>query len=65
MRVFFIILAFFVLPCDPLLRNNASEVPIGLIVSDEVQSIIEKMMEIVGNYREGRGSEVMVGLAAP
>jgi len=45
----------FVLSCDPLLRNKALEIPIDLIVSDEVQSIIEKMMKIVGNYREDRG----------
>lgn len=57
--------SFFVLPCDPLLRNKASEIPTDLIVSDEVQSIIEKMMRIVGNYREDRGNGVMVGLAAP
>ncbi len=55
----------FVSHCDSLLKNKASEVPIELIVSGEVQSIIEKMMKIIGNYRENRGNGVMVGLAAP
>lgn len=55
----------FVSQCDPVLRNQASEVPIDHIASEEVQSIIEKMLRIAGNYRNDNGNGVMVGLAAP
>lgn len=55
----------FVPSSAPLLQNKAIEVPIDLITSDEMQSIIEKMMHVAGNYREDSGNGVMVGLAAP
>ena len=48
-----------------LIINKTPEVSIEKITSEEIQSVIKKMMMIVENYREDNGNGVMVGLAAP
>lgn len=55
----------FISQCHPLLKGQALEVSVECMASDEIQSIIEKMMGIAEYYRTDRGNGVMVGLAAP
>lgn len=43
---------------DPILRNRAAKVPVGLIKSNEIQNLIAQMKKVLVNYN-------LVGLAAP
>jgi peptide deformylase len=52
-------------PGDPFLQMSAAEVPIQEILSDETQSLIDRMFEIAKGERTDLENRVMVGLAAP
>ncbi len=59
------LMPLFVLPSDPLLNRSADVVPVESIQSVEIQSIIQKMMEVARMNQIDTGDGVMVGLAAP
>lgn len=60
-----LIMSIFVLPHDSSLNRPSEAVPVESIRSDEVQSIIKKMMEVARINQIDEGDGVMVGLAAP
>lgn len=43
---------------DPILRNQAAEVPITMINSNEIKNLIAQMKKVLRNYN-------LVGIAAP
>lgn len=58
-------MSIFVLPHEPSLNQPSEKIPIELIQSAEIQSIIQKMMEVARMNQIDTGGGVMVGLAAP
>lgn len=58
-------MSIFILPSDPLLNRLAETVPVESIHSFEIQSIIERMMEVARMNQIDTGDGLMVGLAAP
>jgi peptide deformylase len=58
-------MSIFIPPGDPSLRSSAASINIEDIVSEELQSIIDHMMDIAKGNQVDVGNGVMVGLAAP
>lgn len=58
-------MSFFLAPADPLLKQCAAEIPVHEILSQQTQSIIDRMFEIAKGERADTDKPVMVGLAAP
>jgi peptide deformylase len=55
----------FVDPKHEILRKPTAEVNLDLILSDEIQTAIEGMLQIASGERGDLGKRIMVGLAAP
>jgi len=58
-------MSIFVLPHDPSLNRPSESVAVESIRTDEIRSIIKKMMEVARMNQIDTGEGVMVGLAAP
>jgi peptide deformylase len=58
-------MSIFVQPSDASLRMPASSVSVEHILSEEIQSIIDHMLDITKGNQVDMGNGVMVGLAAP
>lgn len=58
-------MSIFVPPSDPSLTMSASNVNVEHILSEEIQSIIDHMLDITTGNQVDMGNGVMVGLAAP
>ncbi len=54
-----------VAPNDPILIKIAEEIPLESITSEEIQTIIEKLLSIAHGEQSDRSKPVMVGLVAP
>lgn len=57
--------SIFVPPGDPSLTLSAADVPADEILSEEIQAIIDRMLDIAKGHQTDTGNGMMVGLAAP
>lgn len=55
----------FLYPGDPLLTMSADEVNVEDISSEEIQSLIDRMLHLSDDNQQDTGFGIMVGLAAP
>lgn len=58
-------MSVFIPPNDALLTMSASHVNVEHILSEEIQSIIDDMLDVTKGNQVDMGNGVMVGLAAP
>lgn len=55
----------FIAPTDTRLNETSEEVPVSEILSDEIQTIIENMIDIALGKTRNLTKSILVGLAAP
>lgn len=58
-------MSIFVPPSDPSLTMSASSIRIEDILSEEIQSIIDQMLDVTKGNQVDKGFGIMFGLAAP